>query len=86
MSWASDSNAFVCTEVMPSGVSAVEDTDLSGTYYTKVLPTIKLQIAKAGYRLVCPWLWGDRVLEHVANHYDRLAAWLNLIATGETGL
>jgi len=65
MSWASDSNSFVCSEVIPSGVSAVEDTDLSKTYYTKVLPTIKLQIAKAGYRL---------------------GAWLNLIATGSTGL
>jgi hypothetical protein len=65
MSWATDSNAFVCTEVMPNGISAVLKEDLSTTYYDAVMPTIKLQIAKAGYRL---------------------AAWLNLIATGETGL
>lgn len=63
--WASDSNAFVCSEVMPKGLAAVEDVDLSGAYYTAVLPTIKLQIAKAGYRL---------------------AAWLDLIATGKTSL
>ena len=65
MVWASDSNAYVCTAVMPNGVEATEDTDLSGTYYTTVLPVVKLQFAKAGYRL---------------------AAWLNLIATGSTGL
>jgi S1/P1 Nuclease len=65
MVWASDSNAYVCTEVMPNGVAATESVDLSGAYYTAVLPTVKLQFAKAGYRL---------------------AAWLNLIATGSTGL
>jgi hypothetical protein len=53
MSWATDSNAFVCTEVMPNGISAVLKEDLSTTYYDAVMPTIKLQIAKAGYRLVC---------------------------------
>lgn len=65
MVWASDSNAYVCTEVIPNGVAATESVDLSGDYYTAVLPTVKLQFAKAGYRL---------------------AAWLNLIATGSTGL
>lgn len=65
MTWASDANAYVCTTVIPSGVSAVEGVDLSGAYYNKAIPVIELQIAKAGYRL---------------------AAWLNLIATGSTGL
>ena len=65
MVWASDSNAYVCTTVIPDGVAATEDIDLSGKYYTTVLPVVKLQFAKAGYRL---------------------AAWLNLIATGSTGL
>ena len=65
MVWASDSNAYVCTAVMPNGVDATETVDLSGDYYTTVLPVVKLQFAKAGYRL---------------------AAWLNLIATGSTGL
>ncbi|PMD16565.1 S1/P1 nuclease [Hyaloscypha hepaticicola] len=65
MLWAQDSNAFVCTTVMPDGVSVLENEDLSGDYYTSAMPVIEEQIAKAGYRL---------------------AAWLNLIATGSTGL
>ncbi|TVY39570.1 Nuclease S1 [Lachnellula subtilissima] len=64
-SWASDANSYVCSTVMPNGISAVEKTDLSGAYYTKAIPIVELQIAKAGYRL---------------------AAWLDLIATGSTGL
>jgi len=65
MSWASDANAYVCSTVMPDGISSVENKELSGAYYTTALPVIKLQFAKAGYRL---------------------AAWLNLIATGSTGM
>ncbi|KUJ06891.1 S1/P1 nuclease [Mollisia scopiformis] len=65
MIWAQDSNAYVCTTVMPNGVSSVENVDLSGDYYDTAIPVIEEQIAKAGYRL---------------------AAWLNLIATGSTGL
>ncbi|KZF24453.1 nuclease S1 [Xylona heveae TC161] len=65
MLWATDANAYVCSTVMPNGVSAVEDTDLSGSYYEDALPVIELLFAQAGYRL---------------------AAWLNLIVTGSTGL
>ena len=64
MDWASDANAYVCSTVIPNGVSAVENVDLDGAYYKSALPVIELQIAKGGYRL---------------------AAWLNLIATGSTG-
>ena len=63
--WASDANAYVCSTVLPDGISGVENKDLSGDYYDDALPVIKLQFAKAGYRL---------------------AAWLNLLATGSTGL
>ena len=63
--WATDANAHVCTTVMPNGISAVEDTDLSGAYYTGALPVAEQMLAMAGYRL---------------------AAWLNLIVTGDTGL
>ncbi|RDW78340.1 putative nuclease S1 [Coleophoma crateriformis] len=63
--WASDANSYVCSTVLVDGLTAVEGVDLSGAYYTAALPIVKLQIAKAGYRL---------------------AAWLNLIATGSTGL
>lgn len=50
--WAKDTNAYVCTTVMPKGVSAVESGDLDGAYYTSALPVVKEQIAKAGYRYV----------------------------------
>jgi hypothetical protein len=46
MVWARDSNSFVCTEVMPSGVAPLETGDLSGAYYAGVIDTIELQIAK----------------------------------------
>jgi hypothetical protein len=82
MIWATDSNAFVCTTVMPNGVSAVENVDLAGDYYTSAMPVIEEQIAKAGYRYVSsPFLSRYCVLNGI-----RLAAWLNLIATGKTGL
>ncbi|MCJ1352128.1 MAG: hypothetical protein MMC33_002112 [Icmadophila ericetorum] len=65
MAWATEANAYVCTVVIPGGVSSVQNKDLSTTYYKGVIPTIQLQYARAGYRL---------------------AAWLNLIVTGSTGL
>lgn len=52
MGWASDSNSYVCSTVMPNGVSAVQGVDLSTTYYKTALPVIELQFAKAGYRYV----------------------------------
>lgn len=53
--WANDSNAKVCTVVMPNGVTTLESGDLDGSYYTSALPTVKLQLAKGGYRLA-KWL------------------------------
>ena len=51
-SWASDANAYVCSVVMPNGAKVLEDmSDLYPTYYNSAIPTIELQIAKAGYRL-----------------------------------
>lgn len=55
MIWAKDSNAFVCTDVMPNGVSPLESGDLSGDYYDGVVDVVEEQIAKAGYRLA-GWL------------------------------
>ncbi|KAF2666157.1 hypothetical protein BT63DRAFT_51125 [Microthyrium microscopicum] len=62
MVWARDTNALVCTKVIPDGPPTGQELD--GAYYTSVVPTVEEQIAKAGYRL---------------------AAWLNLIATGSEG-
>lgn len=55
MVWATDSNAFVCSVVMPNGVDAVQGQELDGAYYDSTIGTIELQIAKAGYRLA-GWL------------------------------
>lgn len=46
MIWARDSNAYVCTAVIPGGVSAVETGDLGGVYYDGVVDVVELQIAK----------------------------------------
>lgn len=53
--WATDANAYVCTVVMPNGAAALQTGDLYPTYYNSVIPTIELQLAKAGYRLA-NWL------------------------------
>ncbi|KAF8916772.1 nuclease PA3 [Mucidula mucida] len=56
LEWASDSNAYVCEVVVPDGADAIEGDDLStGSYHTNAVATVKLQIAKGGYRLA-NWL------------------------------
>ncbi|RPD53596.1 nuclease Le1 [Lentinus tigrinus ALCF2SS1-7] len=50
--WAKESNAYCCSVVF----TYTTDQDLcTGTYYTKAVPVIDLQIAKQGYRLAA-WL------------------------------
>ena len=51
MTWASQANAFVCSDVLVGGVSAVEKGDLDGAYYTAHVDVARTQIARAGYRL-----------------------------------
>lgn len=93
MVWATDSNAFVCSTVLPNGVSAVEAGDLSTNgYYAAAIPVVQLQIAKAGYRLVLlllsfpyPSLYAEIRWAQLID-VNRLAAWLDLIATGTTAL
>ncbi|KAI8966087.1 S1/P1 nuclease [Daldinia sp. FL1419] len=55
MSWAKESNAFVCSHVLPEGPEAIVGQELAGDYYEKAAPVIELQVAKAGYRLAT-WL------------------------------
>lgn len=52
MVWAVDSNAYVCTAVIPNGPDETESVDLGGAYYTANLPVVEKQLAKAGYRYV----------------------------------
>lgn len=51
LGWASETNAYVCSTVLPKGQAAVESVDLSGAYYTSAIPVVELQIARAGVRL-----------------------------------
>ncbi|TGO65811.1 hypothetical protein BCON_0001g01290 [Botryotinia convoluta] len=55
LGWARDSNAFICTTVMPDGADALQGKELSGEYYDTSVPVIQLQVARAGYRLAA-WL------------------------------
>jgi hypothetical protein len=50
LTWATESNAVVCTTVLPRGIEGVEGQDLSGDYYEAAVPAVELQVAKAGYR------------------------------------
>jgi S1/P1 Nuclease len=50
LGWASETNKFVCTAVLPSGKEGVENQELSGAYYEAAVPVIQLQVARAGYR------------------------------------
>jgi hypothetical protein len=50
LAWAEESNAYVCTTVLPNGVAGVQSQELSGAYYETAAPVIQLQIARAGYR------------------------------------
>ncbi|OAP60888.1 hypothetical protein AYL99_05890 [Fonsecaea erecta] len=51
MSWASEANGYVCTDVLAPGIDGVEQGDLSGTYYKAHYDVARIQIARAGYRL-----------------------------------
>jgi len=48
--WAQETNAFVCTAVLPEGVEGLVGKDLSGVYYEEAVPVVELSVAKAGYR------------------------------------
>ena len=52
LAWAEEANAFVCTTVMPKGITGVENQELGGAYYQSSVPVFQLQIARAGYRYV----------------------------------
>lgn len=50
LGWASETNRFVCTTVLPEGKDGVLGKELNGTYYDAAVPLIQLQVARAGYR------------------------------------
>ncbi|OHE95157.1 S1/P1 Nuclease [Colletotrichum orchidophilum] len=63
LEWASESNKFVCSVVLPKGRAAVEGLEISGAYTTNAQPTVSTQIAKQGYRLA---KWLDAIVAQLA--------------------
>ncbi|EFQ32002.1 S1/P1 Nuclease [Colletotrichum graminicola] len=63
LAWAAESNAFVCTVVMPNGLDAVEKKEIGGAYTTSAKSTVSMQIAKQGYRLA---KWLDAIVAELA--------------------
>jgi hypothetical protein len=48
--WAGESNAFVCSTVLPRGQEGVEGLELSGRYFEDAVPVVESLVARAGYR------------------------------------
>ncbi|RYP64928.1 hypothetical protein DL769_006484 [Monosporascus sp. CRB-8-3] len=63
MKWANESNAFVCTNVLPEGPEAIVGQELAGEYYEKAAPVIEVQVARAGYRLAT---WLDLIADRLS--------------------
>ena len=53
--WADESNAHVCSTVMPHGVEALLKVDLAGSYYDIAVPVVEERIGAAGRRLAA-WM------------------------------
>ncbi|KAF1962460.1 nuclease S1 [Byssothecium circinans] len=51
MDWAREANAVVCTVVLPDGVEATKNKELSGSYFKASAAVIERQIFLAGFRL-----------------------------------
>ncbi|KAG8871336.1 hypothetical protein FRB97_008784 [Tulasnella sp. 331] len=81
--WAVDANAFVCSYVLATDPTGQE---CSGTYYNGASSIIQLQIAKVrpAVTLFNPEML-IVILVYAFKGGVRLAAWLNMIYTGETG-
>ncbi|KAI1848229.1 hypothetical protein JX266_005942 [Neoarthrinium moseri] len=71
--WANESNAYVCSTVLPEGPVAIVGQQLAGEYFEKAAPVIEIQVARAGYRLAA---WLDLIA-------DRIRATSNTIGVGE---
>jgi hypothetical protein len=72
LGWAQDANQYVCSVVIPDGESSVENTDLYPDYYNSAIPTVELQIAKAGYRLAA-WLDAIAAGQSVSKRSDEIS-------------
>jgi S1/P1 Nuclease len=64
MAWASDANSYVCSTVLESGLTYVENNDLSGDYYSTCKPVFEVLLARAGYRLAA---WLDAIADNASS-------------------
>ena len=55
LTWARESNTFVCSTVLAQGLEFLEKTDLAGNYTSAAAPVVGEQVAKQGLRLA-KWL------------------------------
>ncbi|KAK8072582.1 hypothetical protein PG996_005930 [Apiospora saccharicola] len=63
MIWATESNAHVCTAVLPEGPEAIVGRELAfGEYFERAAPVIEVQVARAGYRLA---KWLDLIVDNI---------------------
>ncbi|KAK8122510.1 hypothetical protein PG984_011180 [Apiospora sp. TS-2023a] len=63
MIWATESNAHVCTAVLPEGPEAIVGQELAfGEYFERAAPVIEVQVARAGYRLA---KWLDLIVDNI---------------------
>ncbi|CAK7202508.1 hypothetical protein SEUCBS139899_005231 [Sporothrix eucalyptigena] len=68
--WARESNAYVCTHVLPQGPKAIVGQELGDSYYDDAAPVVEIQVARAGFRLAA---WLDLLAAKIAaNKVDEL--------------
>ncbi|KAG5926350.1 hypothetical protein E4U53_003102 [Claviceps sorghi] len=63
MAWSRESNALVCTHVLPEGPVAIKNQQLDGAYFQKAGPVVEVQVARAGLRMAA---WLDKIAEGYA--------------------
>ncbi|KAJ2968795.1 hypothetical protein NQ176_g9006 [Zarea fungicola] len=60
LAWSRETNAFICSHVLPQGPKAIEGQELSGEYYEAAAPILEKQVAIAGYRMA---VWLDEIAD-----------------------
>ncbi|ATY61232.1 nuclease PA3 [Cordyceps militaris CM01] len=63
LAWSRETNALVCSHVLPQGPKAIQGQELSGQYYEDAAPILEKQVALAGYRMAA-------LLDKIAEEYN----------------
>ena len=78
LAWATDANAFVCTDVLAGGIPSLINAELDNSYFTKAAPVISEQLAKGESEIFLRKVTrGMRLLIGAVVGGYRLADWLN---------